>query len=250
MGIGWYEREARACRRTRTRTFAFTEFETMKDMNLKPSRRAFSLRIMMEALAFTAAAALVATSAVMAKQSAHAPALAMLDRAEAPARDFIAATAGAEVARVTNASAQSALNEITNALDADDVEYEVVELVDSEIRFFGGRAVRPAYQLNMIVTAYSPDHRSCGIWADGITASNRSVWTNGMKLVAADTRLLPFGTLLSIPGYDEGRIVPVLDRGGAIKGNRLDVLYPTHEIALKWGVQRLPVIVWEYVDEE
>jgi 3D (Asp-Asp-Asp) domain-containing protein len=100
----------------------------------------------------------------------------------------------------------------------------------------------------MTVTAYSPDHRSCGKWADGITASNKSVWTNGMKLVAADTRILPFRSLVSVPGYDEGRIVPVLDRGGAIKGARLDVLYPTHEIALRWGVQRLPVTVWEYVD--
>ncbi|TVQ31400.1 MAG: hypothetical protein EA376_09840 [Phycisphaeraceae bacterium] len=222
----------------------------MKDMTHKPGRRAFTLRMMMEGLAFTAAAALVATSAVMAKQSAHAPALAMLDRAEAPAREFVAATRAADVARVAPASAEETLNTITDTLDAEDVEFEIVELVDAEIRFFNGRAVRPAYQLTMIVTAYSPDHRSCGIWADGITASNRSVWTNGMKLVAADTRLLPFGTLLSIPGYDEGRIVPVLDRGGAIKGNRLDVLYPTHEIALKWGVQRLPVIVWEYVDGE
>jgi 3D (Asp-Asp-Asp) domain-containing protein len=60
--------------------------------------------------------------------------------------------------------------------------------------------------------------------------------------------MLPFGTLLSIPGYDNGAVVPVLDRGGAIKGARLDVLYPTHEIALEWGVQRLPVTVWEYAD--
>lgn len=116
------------------------------------------------------------------------------------------------------------------------------------VRWFNGRKVRPARTIWMTVTAYSPDHRSCGKWADGITASNKSVWTNGMKLVAADTRLLPFGTLLSVPGYDEGRVVPVLDRGGAIKGARLDVLYPTHAIALNWGVQRLPVTVWEYAD--
>ena len=118
----------------------------------------------------------------------------------------------------------------------------------NEIRWFNNRPIRQARILKMKVTAYSPDEKSCGKHADGITASGYSVWTNAMKLVAADTDMLPFGTLLSIPGYDNANIVPVLDRGSAIKGNRLDVLYPTHEAALEWGVQELDVIVWEYAD--
>jgi 3D (Asp-Asp-Asp) domain-containing protein len=113
---------------------------------------------------------------------------------------------------------------------------------------FDGRPLRRVRQMTMLTTAYSPDAKSCGKWADGFTASGYSVWTNGMKLVAADTRILPFGTLVSIPGYNGGRPVPVLDRGGKIKGNRLDLLYPTHDIALQWGVQRLTVDVWEYAD--
>lgn len=116
------------------------------------------------------------------------------------------------------------------------------------LRMFNGRPVRPARTISMLVTAYSPDERSCGDSADGITASGYSVWTNGMKMVAADTDVLPFGTLVSVPGYDDAGIVPVLDRGGAIKGHRLDVLYPTHERAVQWGAQRLEVTVWEYVD--
>lgn len=114
---------------------------------------------------------------------------------------------------------------------------------------FDGRPLRAVKTLRMLTTAYSPDERSCGAFADGITASGYSVWTNGMKLVAADTSLLPFGTIVSIPGYHGGRPVPVLDRGGRIKGARLDVLYPTHETALKWGAQRLDVTVWEYADQ-
>ena len=113
---------------------------------------------------------------------------------------------------------------------------------------FDGRPIRRKQTMNMVVTGYSPDARSCGASADGITASGYSVWTNGMFLVAADTRLLPFGTLVSIPGYNGGQPVPVLDRGGAIKGRRLDLLFPTHEIALQWGRQSLPVTVWEYAD--
>lgn len=129
---------------------------------------------------------------------------------------------------------------------------EVVETNEATVvgHWFNGRPVRAARTVSMLVTAYSPDERSCGSQADGITASGYSVWTNGMRLVAADTKVLPFGSLVSVPGYgdDAGEIVPVLDRGGKIKGNRLDVLYPTHEIATRWGAQRLEVTVWEYAD--
>ncbi len=113
---------------------------------------------------------------------------------------------------------------------------------------FNGRPIRRARTVSMLVTGYSPDERSCGKSADGITASGYSVWTNGMKMVAADTRVLPFGSLVSIPGYNRGQPVPVLDRGGKIKGNRLDLLFATHEQARKWGVRRLTVTVWTYAD--
>lgn len=118
----------------------------------------------------------------------------------------------------------------------------------NDIRWYDGRPIRPAATMRMLVTAYSPDERSCDDWADGYTASGYSVWTNGMKLVAADTSLLPFGSLVTVPGYDGGNVVPVLDRGGKIKGKRLDVLYPTHEIARRWGAQWLDVTIWEYAD--
>ena len=119
---------------------------------------------------------------------------------------------------------------------------------DWDVPSFNGRPVRPSRTVRMLVTAYSPDARSCGAFADGITASGYSVKTNGMRLVAADTRLLPFGTMLSIPGYDDGYIVPVLDRGGAITGDHLDVLFPTHGQALHWGVRHLDITIWEYAD--
>lgn len=118
----------------------------------------------------------------------------------------------------------------------------------SAIRFHDGRPIVPVKSLRMRVTAYSPDHRSCGDQADGITASGYSVHTNAGRLVAADRKMFGFGQLLSIPGYADESVVPVLDRGGAIKGNRLDVLYPTHERAMQWGVKHLVVTVWAYAD--
>lgn len=118
----------------------------------------------------------------------------------------------------------------------------------AQVALYNGRPIRPVATLRMKVTAYSPDWRSCGESADGITASGYSVLTNGGFMVAADPRVLPLGSLVSVPGYDGGSVVPVLDTGGAIKGNRLDVLYPTHEVAVLWGVQEIDVTVWDYAD--
>lgn len=144
-----------------------------------------------------------------------------------------------------------------STVEEDDFE-EVPEIIhdpetlryaqDANIRWFNGRPVRPARQMWMTVTAYSPDEQSCGPFADGLTATLHSVKVNGTKFVAADTRLLPFGSLVTVPGYDDGHIVPVLDRGGAIKGNKLDLMFPTHEEARQWGRQRLQVVIWEYAD--
>jgi 3D (Asp-Asp-Asp) domain-containing protein len=117
-----------------------------------------------------------------------------------------------------------------------------------EIRWFDGRPVRPVGTMWMTVTAYSPDSRSCGKSADGLTATLHSVTTNGHRLVAADPKVLPYGSMLTVPGYDGAMIVPVLDCGAKIKGRRLDVLFPTHEQAMAWGVRRLAVTVWAFAD--
>ena len=90
-------------------------------------------------------------------------------------------------------------------------------------------------QLVMEVTAYCACTRCCGPQAQGLTASGKRVSYNNGLFVAADTRLLPFGTRLQIPGYAESQPVEVIDRGGAIKGHRLDVYFHSHQEARKWG---------------
>lgn len=125
---------------------------------------------------------------------------------------------------------------------------DTAENHDLTTRWFDGRPVRPARTIWMTVTAYSPDARSCAGTDDGITSSLHHVSTNNTRLVAADTRLLPLGSMVSVPGYDAGKIVPVLDRGSAIKGRRLDVLFATHEEAKQFGVRRVAVTVWEFAD--
>lgn len=95
----------------------------------------------------------------------------------------------------------------------------------------------------MEVTAYCPCTICCGPNARGVTASGRKVSHNSGAFVAADTNVLPFHTRLSIPGYRSGKTVPVIDRGGDIKGNRLDVFFKTHGEAKKFGRRIVPVTV-------
>jgi 3D (Asp-Asp-Asp) domain-containing protein len=57
--------------------------------------------------------------------------------------------------------------------------------------------------------------------------------------------VLPFGKQLVIPGYAGDQKVEVIDRGGAIKGNKLDLYFSTHAEALVWGRQHLDVTVFE-----
>jgi 3D (Asp-Asp-Asp) domain-containing protein len=93
--------------------------------------------------------------------------------------------------------------------------------------------------LLMRVTAYCPCSKCCGEYADGITACGHKIGPRD-AFVAADEKFA-FGSELIVPGYNEGRPVKVLDRGGSIKDNLLDVFFHTHEEALQWGVKYLEV---------
>ncbi len=95
--------------------------------------------------------------------------------------------------------------------------------------------------VKMLVTAYCPCTKCCGENASGITASGKLVSYNGGRFVAADPSL-SFGTKLIIPGYSSAP-VEVLDRGGAIRGNHIDVFFPTHQQALEWGRRLVEVTV-------
>lgn len=71
----------------------------------------------------------------------------------------------------------------------------------------------------------------------GLTASGRMA---GWGTVAADLRVLPLGTLLYVPGYGPARVDDV---GGGVKGEHIDLWFPSHAQALAWGSRRLQVAV-------
>ena len=86
------------------------------------------------------------------------------------------------------------------------------------------------------VTAYCPCSRCCGSYANGITAMGTTARAG--HTIAAPSNF-PFGTRIRMNGHE----YVVEDRGGAIKGNRIDLYVNTHAEALAWGVKYLTIEV-------
>ena len=60
-------------------------------------------------------------------------------------------------------------------------------------------------------------------------------------IVAVDPRVIPMGSRLYIEGY--GSAIAA-DQGNAIKGNRIDLCFSTHQQALNWGIKTVRVTVY------
>jgi 3D (Asp-Asp-Asp) domain-containing protein len=85
-------------------------------------------------------------------------------------------------------------------------------------------------------TAYCPCSNCCGK-SNGITASGTIATPE--RTIAADTSILPFGSIVNI----NGKVYVVEDTGGSIKGNRIDIFFATHQEALEYGVGNVEVFV-------
>lgn len=105
------------------------------------------------------------------------------------------------------------------------------------------------------ITAYCPCEKCCGYWATVRPADENGepiVYTASGKIavqgvtVAADTSVLPFGTVLVIGGHE----YTVQDRGGMVKGNHVDIYFDSHEAAKEWGTQYMEIFVKEAVGNE
>lgn len=81
-------------------------------------------------------------------------------------------------------------------------------------------------------SAYTAAADECGK-SDGVTASGLKVTENR---TLACPREYPFGTIISIEGMGEYRCE---DRGGAIKGNHIDIYVKTKAEAFAFGRQHL-----------
>lgn len=97
----------------------------------------------------------------------------------------------------------------------------------------------------VVATGYTAGYESTGKNPDhpgyGITYSGVKVKRDLFSTVAADLNVFPIGTILFVPGYGYG---VVADKGGAIKGNRVDLYYETvDDVYNQWGKQTLDVYI-------
>jgi len=96
--------------------------------------------------------------------------------------------------------------------------------------------VATGYTAGIESTGKTPDHPEYGITYSGVRVK-RDLYST----IAADLSIFPIGTILFIPGYGFG---VVADKGGAIKGHRIDLYYETVEDVYKyWGKRKVQVYV-------
>lgn len=90
--------------------------------------------------------------------------------------------------------------------------------------------------INVVATAYCPCEKCCGK-SDGITATG--VKAKEGRTIAADPKIFPYGTKILI----DGNVYTVEDCGSAIKNNKVDIFFESHEKALDFGVQHLTAYI-------
>ena len=93
------------------------------------------------------------------------------------------------------------------------------------------------------ITHYGPDCKGCGgRTATGYDVSSTIYYNDkeyGNVRIVAAAKNIPFYSIIRFPNYKKGSIIAiVLDRGGAIKGNKIDLLVENENIALQLGIQK------------
>lgn len=121
-------------------------------------------------------------------------------------------------------------------------EKSIVKQTDSEIKDTEETKKQEAIYLGTFkVTAYCPCEKCCGKDLDdpayGITSTG-TVATQG-RTIAVYPSQIPYGSTVLVDGVE----YIAEDCGGAIKENRLDIYYDSHQDALEWGVRYCEVSV-------
>jgi len=88
-------------------------------------------------------------------------------------------------------------------------------------------------------TAYTASCNGCS----GTTATGINLRANpNAKVIAVDPNVIPLGTKVYVEGY--GYAVAG-DTGSAIKGNKIDVFFPSKSAAYRWGSKRVKIKILE-----
>jgi cystine transport system substrate-binding protein len=94
--------------------------------------------------------------------------------------------------------------------------------------------------LTVETTAYSSDGNDA-LAPGHITATGIDLWVNPM-VIAVDPSVIPLGSIVEVPGYG---VAIAGDTGGAIRGNKIDVHFPTTAQCIQWGRRSVTIKILE-----
>lgn len=116
---------------------------------------------------------------------------------------------------------------------------KVVAVGTKELDFQVSRGAETGTEFYVNTTAYTAYCNGCS----GTTATGFDLRANPTaKVIAVDPRVIPLGTKVYVEGY--GYAV-ASDTGGAIKGHKIDVFFPTKAEAFRWGVRKVKIKILE-----
>ncbi|RLQ96187.1 LysM peptidoglycan-binding and 3D domain-containing protein [Falsibacillus albus] len=94
-----------------------------------------------------------------------------------------------------------------------------------------------AKEITMKATGYTANCDGCS----GTTATGLDLKANpDAKVISVDPSVIPLGSKVYVEGYG---YATAADTGGAIKGNRIDIFFPSKDQAINWGVRTVKVKV-------
>ncbi len=158
--------------------------------------------------------------------------------------------------KVVYHNGQEAAREVAGERIVTEAQNKIVEYGTKYASVSRGSVTRisdPASQLSyskvitVTATAYDLSYESCGKRPGdrgyGITASGRKA---ARGIIAVDPSVIPMGSKLYIESLDSSADYGYAiagDKGGAIKGNRIDLFMDTRSEALRWGRRNVRVYI-------
>ncbi|QIW21544.1 cell wall-binding protein EntC [Bacillus thuringiensis] len=199
-----------------------------------------------------------AEEATKAREAAEAQAEAKAQEA-AKAREAAKAEAAAEAQAEAKAQEAAKAREAAKAQEAAEAR-EAAKAQEAAKAREAAKAQKPATQqpvaketetsapsssreLRVVATAYTADPLENGYKAgDQVkSAMGHNLTANpNMKLIAVDPSVIPLGSKVWVEGYG---VAIAGDTGGAIKGNKIDVLMPDKGTSSNWGRKTVTVKV-------
>ncbi|MGX6446308.1 ubiquitin-like domain-containing protein [Neobacillus sp. K501] len=112
---------------------------------------------------------------------------------------------------------------------------KVVAVGTKELDIQVSRGAETGTEFYVSTTAYTAYCNGCS----GTTATGLDLRANpNAKVIAVDPRIIPLGTKVYVEGY--GYAIAA-DTGGAIKGYKIDVFFPSKAEAFRWGVRKVKI---------